>query len=136
MPGIQIGNSFISIDYRTLNLTKTHRVFYRYWLDLETDGKRIEHYGEELSSGCNHGLHNGLESLLSFLSACGESFGYRQRLNLEHTGDDRLDDQLDDIDDNANLFPIDVAEWCYQNSDELIMLACEIEENPNCILEN
>lgn len=135
MPGVAIGESTISIRYAK-KPGDDGRTRYRYALDLETDGKRFECIGDDIQSGCQGGsLADGLSSLLSFMSACGESYGYRLRLNLNHTGDDRLDEQLDDIDDNANLFPQDVAEWCYMNQDELVMLSMEIEENPNCIEE-
>jgi hypothetical protein len=55
------------------------------------------------------------------LDACGESYGYGLR-----TGQSG---------ENADLFPEQVAEWAYQNSDELSMLACELEENKGLIEE-
>lgn len=112
MPGVRIGNSFISIDYRSLNLTKERRVYYCYWLDLDLDGTCIEHYGEDLSTGCNHGLAHALADLLVFLSACGQG-------------------QLE----SDNLFPINVEEWCYQNIDELSILSMELEETEGLIIE-
>ena len=130
--GVKIGQSEISIAFD--GWSDDGRTVYRYWLDLYLDGKRIECEGNDLQSGVGGGtLQHGLESLLSFLQACGESYGYRLQLNLNHTGDNRLDEQLDDIDDNANLFPKDVAEWCYMNSDELTMLAIELSETPDAI---
>jgi hypothetical protein len=65
-----------------------------------------------------------LESLLSFLAACGESYRYGLQvygdpIEGEHTG----------------LFPANVAEWCYINSDELSVLSMELEENENAIVE-
>ena len=91
---------------------------------MDQDGKSIEYDADDIQSGCNYGLHNGLSTLLTFMSACGESYDYavRNKIAIQDT-------------ENGDLFTIDVAEWCYQNSDELSMLACEIEENPNCILE-
>lgn len=134
-PGVAIGESTISIRYAK-KAGDNGRTRYQYALDLELDGKRFECIGDDIQSGCQGGdLRSGLESLLGFLSACGESYDYAQRLNLNHTGDDRLDLQLDDIDSNANLFPKNVAEWCYQNQDELVMLLIEVEENKDCIVE-
>lgn len=124
MPGIQIGKSFISIEYST-RPGDSHRCRYQYYLDLDQDGKSIEYDADDIQSGCQGGsLADGLSSLLSFMSACGESYRYAVRKGIP------LDDS-----ENGDLFPPDVAEWCYQNSDELSILACEIEENPNCIME-
>lgn len=37
--------------------------------------------------------------------------------------------------DCGNLFPEDVAEWCYLNLNELGMMAIELEESDNLIEE-
>lgn len=124
MPGIAVGESTISIRYAK-KPGDDGRTRYQYFLDLETDGKRFELIGDDIQSGCQGGsLADGLSSLLSFMSACGESYGYCLRKGIP------LDDS-----ENGDLFPADVAEWCYLNSDELSILVYEIEENPNCILE-
>lgn len=122
--GVQIGKSTISIDYSD-TVSFGGRTRYQYFLDLETDGERFEYSGEDIQSGCQGGnLQSGLESLLSFMEACGESYAYAMRKGIE------LSDS-----ENGELFPADVAEWCYQNSDELSSLACELEETPDCIVE-
>ncbi len=119
--GVRIGQSEISIAYGN---SLDGRQAYQYWLDLRLDGKRIEFYGDDLASGVGGGtLQDGLESLLSFLSACGESYGYAMRKN----------GKLIDDDGNATLFPADVAEWAYINIDELAMIACELQETPDAI---
>lgn len=61
--------------------------------------------------GMDHGPGAMLATLLSFLTACAESISY-----LPGGGGE-----------NADLFPRDVAEWAAQHSDELTMLALEIE---------
>ncbi len=53
---------------------------------------------------------------LSFLSACAESRTYARRAGRdEMTGE------------NSNLFPANVGEWAESMSDEISMLACELE---------
>ena len=120
--GCRIGDSEISIAYDGWT---DERRQYQYWLDLKIDDRTIEFYGDDLASGVGGGsLQNGLRSLLNFLAACGESYAYAMR----HNG------KLADT-DSGNLFPEDVAEWCYINSDELTILACELEETENAIDE-
>lgn len=121
--GVRINDSEISIDIG--NWTDDGRISYRYWLDLKLDGKRIEFYEEDIQSGVGGGsLQEGLQALLSFLGACGESYAYAMRNN----------GKLADT-DNGNLFPENVAEWCYINLDELAMVRCELEETENVIDE-
>lgn len=112
LAGVRIDGSFISIDHSD------------YYLDLElSNGKRIDYHGNDLTGGdCS--LAGRLSSLLSLMSACGEAFGYatRNRLKLSDT-------------ECGELFPRKIAEWCYQNSDELSMLSAEMEENPDLIQE-
>lgn len=121
--GCRIGESEISIAYDGWN--DEGRRVYRYWLDLKIDDRAIEFYGDDLANGVGGGsLQSGLESLLSFLGACGESYAYAMRHNgkLAET-------------DCGNLFPEDVAEWCYLNSNELGMLSIELQESDNLIQE-
>jgi hypothetical protein len=54
--------------------------------------------------------------LLSFLSAAAESYRYK---GMEG--------------ENADLFPAEVTAWAAQYSDELSMLAFELEENSELI---
>ena len=68
----------------------------------------LSYSDDDLQSGVGGGsLQSGLESVLSFLGACVES------------GADG---------DNTELFPANVREWAEQFSDEISMLACELEE--------
>ena len=114
MAGLQIGNAFISMVQGPRN--SEGRTCYGCFIDLP-DGS--EHEVTDLRSGCQGGeLQEGFASLLSFLGACAESYGYAQRngKTLEDT-------------ENGDLFPPAVAEWAYQNSDEISMLQLEIEES-------
>jgi hypothetical protein len=68
----------------------------------------------DLKSGCQGGTErDGLESLLSFLGAAAESYGYTMRTGRES--------------DNAGLFPAHIVEWAYQHADEISMAAYEYE---------
>lgn len=124
LPGVAIGKSTISIAYSD-ELGDDGRTRYRYYLDLQTDGERIEYTADDIQSGCQGGsLQEGLASLLSFMAACGESYGYAMRQGIELVDSE-----------NGELFPADVAEWCYLNSDELTMAAIELEETADAIVE-
>ncbi len=120
LPGLHIrdnGNlSEISIEFD--GETSDGRARYRFYIDAPG----IEHTGNDLKSGVGSGsLQHGLESLLSFLGAAAESYSYRQRTG--RTGE------------NEDLFPPAVVEWAHHHSDELSMLACELEETPNLITD-
>lgn len=56
-----------------------------------------------------------LETLLSFLGACGEGLNYQTRTGRES--------------ENSSLFPAAVAEWCAANVDEIALVQFEIEES-------
>ena len=110
MAGVKIEDTFISIGYGKTN--DEGRMVYEYHID----NPKWEYTGNDLKSGCGGGdLREGLESLLSFMSACGESYSYSER-----TGRDG---------ENTDLFPKHVAKWCAQNSDELSMMQFEIRGN-------
>lgn len=110
MPAVKIGDATISIEY--LSITSENRTRYRYHIDMP-DAKSFT--GSDLKSGVGGGsLQEGMCSLLSFLDACAESYPDG---------------------DNADLFPKRIAEWAQQNSDEIGMLRCEIEEQKDLINE-
>jgi len=119
LPGLQIGEAFVSIEYSRRQGSESHRVRYRYHIDLPDNQ---EYTADDLQSGCNHSLQNGLGTLLSFLEAAGEA--YRHEMGHGKGSSD-----------NGDMFPEYVMEWCYQNSDELTMLAMELEEGEDIIVE-
>lgn len=87
----------------------------RYQYHIDADGR--SHSGCDLKSGCGGGtLQEGLESLLSFLSAAAESYRYK---GMEG--------------ENSDLFPEWVDEWAAQHSDEIGMMRLELEENKDLI---
>jgi len=117
LPGVKIGDAFLSIEYA--GESPDGRTVYRYHVDFSGGAA----YGNsDLRSGCQGGdLRDGLESLLVFLSAAGAARQYTER-----TGDAA---------ENSDLFPAEVVEWAAQNSDEIGMLAMEVEETADCIRE-
>lgn len=72
-----------------------------------------EFHGDDLHSavgGCS--FRDAAKSLLSFLSACGESYAHEMRTGKKG--------------ENYNLFPLAVAEFAYANSDEIAMASEEM----------
>jgi len=123
LPGVIVGGAFVSIEYAK-RPGRDGRTRYQYHIDLPESerGERLSLSADDMQSGCQGGsLQEGLTSLLSFLSACGESLSYATR--TEEPGE------------NADLFPAVLAQWAAQNSDELGALACELEEREGLIVE-
>jgi len=116
LPAVQIGQTWISIEFA--GETWDGRVRYRYYIDTPD----FEHEGSELKSGCGGGsIQSGMESLLCFLGAAAESYRYQ---GCQWT---------DNPDHNCSLFPENVCAWAYQNSDEISMLECELQEGGELI---
>ena len=112
LPGVQLGNVFISVKYgkptpETSGPGGTGRQVYHCIID----GVGKPFTDKNLRSGIQGGnLQEGLSSFLYFLSVAGDA-------------------------DHADLFPKRISEWAIQNSDEITMLAHEVEETPDCIVE-
>lgn len=106
---VKIGEVEISVG---IEGTDTHgRTVYRW----NIDGLDQEYTGNDLKSGVGGGNYtDGLCSLLSFLSACGESVNYAAR-----TGRDG---------ENSDMFPQSVGAWASDNVDALAMMEQEVEE--------
>ena len=115
MPGLQIGNATIRLGYGARS--SDNRMVYQCWIDLP-DG--TEHEITDLRSGRGGGdIQDGIASLLSFLRAAVESRYWRVRTGHKGT--------------TEYLFPPAVVDWATENSDELAMLACELEEAPGLV---
>ncbi len=109
LPALKIGDVTISID--NAGITSDGRTQWRYYLD----GAGLNYSCDDLKSGVGgESVQQAFESLLSFLGACAESTAYARRSGSAG--------------ENADLFPPNVAEWADQNSDEISMMQCEIEE--------
>jgi hypothetical protein len=117
MAGITVGGATISIGQRPRDAEG--RTQYQVWIDLPGGH---EFHVDDLRSGCQGGgIQDCMASLLGFLSAAAES--YRYRMSTGRTGE------------NEDLFPPEVVEWAYQNSDEITMLALELEETPELVID-
>ena len=115
LPALEIGGAVIQLEYAS-RAGRDGRVRYRWTIDLP-DGS--SHSGDDLQSGCGGGsLQEGFESLLSFLSAAAESWRYAGSNG-----------------ENSDLFPRPVVKWAAQNSDEIGMLECEIEESESDLID-
>lgn len=115
LPGVKLSNEdTISIgSSRQLCLNGRYR--YRYFIDTQT----FEHTDNVISSP-RYNLQEALSTLLSFLSAASEA--YQSTLTGRYS-------------DNADLFPQNVMEWAYQNSDEISMLDLYLKANSHLITE-
>jgi len=112
LPGVKIGDVFISITYDSDEADGRTR--YRYYIDPLGPEEGLN----DLQSGRRGGsLQEGLGSILCFLCDAGDRYGYAIHLAGDHP----------DVDDDS--FTPKIMEWCYENSDEISMLQCEIE-NP------
>lgn len=110
--GIQVGHAWVTIDYAARhgigNATRYKWTIF---------GQGFEYSGDDLQSGQQGGgLREGMGSLLSFLGAFAEA--------LRHP-----------LSENRDLFPAELADWASEHSDEFSMLALEIEETEDCIVE-
>lgn len=111
MAGIRIGE--VTVGVEPTGRTGAHgKPEWRYAID----GPDFEHEGEDLSGWDDH--RGMLATLLVFLSACGESYGYE----MAHPGSEP---------ESLDLFPAEVAEWAYGESDELSIAASELEGEDN-----
>lgn len=106
LAGVRVGDAFISIE-PTGRRDSAGRTIWRY-----IDRGSEEHTGEDLRT--HGGRQEALESLLTFLSAAAESYAYTLRTSRRS--------------DNENLFPAMVTEWAHQYSNEISMLAYDLEE--------
>lgn len=119
LPGIRIGDTEISIEYSD-RAGDGHCCRYRYYIDLVG----AEYRADDIQSGCNHSLQDGLSSLLSFLGAAAESYAYDLRNGGDGMGGE-----------NSELFPQAIVEWANQYSDDIALAQCELEEGEDIIVE-
>jgi hypothetical protein len=119
LPALRIGDGWVQLEM-TGRLDYGRNLF-KWTIDI--DGKKGPDdggwSGEDLKGP--HGLQEGFASLLVFLDAAQES--YRYRISTGRTGE------------NEDLFPPEVVEWAYQNSDEIGLLSCELSETDEELIE-
>ncbi len=101
LPGIRVEDGFISLE-PTERRGDYGKPIWKWFVDIpagEFDGDDLSGWGD----------HRGMmESMLTFLGACADSYPDGE---------------------SAALFPKPVAEWAQQNSDEISILSCELEED-------
>jgi hypothetical protein len=112
-PGVKVGDGFVSVSRAG---GKGGRTVFAYHIDTP----HFEHEGDDLSSPRDD-LQEALATLLTFLSAAAEAYDYERRTGRQS--------------DNSDLFPAEVAEWAHMHSDEIGMLAHEMEELDGLIEE-
>ena len=112
LPALFVADAYLQLEH--VGWTSDSRARFRWTIDFKDHSS---YTGDDLKSGvggCD--LQEAFVSLLSFLSACGESWRFK--------GEDG---------ENSDLFPPEVAGWASENADELAMLSCEIEEQKHLI---
>lgn len=108
LPAVKVGNGWISLSDKD-----------EFVIDLP-DG--AEYWAINFRPGrFNRKIESWFESILAFLGAAAESYVYRMRTGREG--------------ENEALFPSNVVEWAYQNSDEIDMLRFEIEGSETPLIE-
>lgn len=110
LPGLHIRTNTGESELAELSIEATGLANqWRYYIDLpgnySLEGEDLYGWGDERKM---------LATLLSFLTACAEGRAYSR--GSVHTSE------------NRDLFPEVVGEWAEQHSDELSMIACELEE--------
>jgi len=116
LPALQIGDSWLSMEWA--GFSEDRRAICKYHIDTP----QWSYTGDDLKSGVGGGsLQDMFAGLLSFLGACAESRAYQTRTGRAG--------------ENADLFPDYVGEWAEMHSDELSMLACELEERADLICD-
>ncbi len=114
LPALQIGDGTISLE-TTGKTGEYGKPRWRWYIDIPAGEFTDDDF-------CGWGdAQQMFAALLDFLRAAAESYAYKLRTG--HSGD------------NADLFPEPVVAWADQHSDELSLLAVEIEETPNLIEE-
>ena len=120
MPGLKIGDGFISLGYSARS--RDNRMVYQVWIDLPDS----EHEVTDLRSGCGGGgIQDGLANLLGFLGAAAESRQYRER-----NGGTEIDPN-----GNEGIFSPAVVDWASENSDDISDIAYELEEGAQLVEE-
>lgn len=107
METVTIGGATILLD--AVDTDRDGRTVYGYSIRL--DGVNPTYQSRDLKSGCGGGTEReGMESLLSFLTAAAESYRYWKGMKE---------------DSNTDLFPEEICEWAYMNEDEIGFVAYE-----------
>lgn len=102
LPAITINDAEISLD-RTAKQTVV-------WFDLDGESRMIDDFNFKRAN-----TQECFRTILTFMSACADAIAYILRTGSKS--------------ENADLFEPFIAEWCNNNSDEIQMMECDIEED-------
>lgn len=108
-PALKIGTETLSLLSVDLDGDRDRATF-------EIRGESLNYTNNELKSGCQ-GFGSTVEifcTFLGFLSACGEAVAYKTRTGTSP--------------ENATLFPPHIAQWCYENLDEITLALCDLSD--------
>jgi hypothetical protein len=109
METVTIGGATILLD--AVDTDRDGRTVYGYSIRL--DGVNPTYQARDLKSGCQGGTEReGMESLVSFLSAAAESYRYRN--GMEEGS-------------NTDLFPEEICQWAAENSTALSVIEWEFK---------
>jgi hypothetical protein len=119
LPALKIGKSWLSFDNDGKPQTAVFNYFF--WLDTPDGEHKLGGFSSPLSGhyrGADPFLKECFKAALSFLSAAAEA-----RQHFTRTGRKS---------DNHDLFNDAVCEWAVEHSDELALLALELESEETC----
>lgn len=114
LPAIRIGDVWISMERLE---RRENRYVFRWTIDMP-DGS--SHTGSDMDSP-RSSIQEAFANILGFLSAAAEAYGYELQTGRKS--------------ENIDLFPKPVVEWAYQNSDDIDVMACGVEETEGLIVE-
>lgn len=109
--GVRVGVTYAGMRYEP---NDGIRAAYHWQVDLPGNVTGATDLHGPATRG-NPGPRSMLTTLLAFLGAAAESYGYDMRHGPGSS-------------ENGDLFPPAVTEWAYMHDDELTMLASELDE--------
>lgn len=114
--GVRVGDSWVTVDYSPKPGSGGRT---RYVVSIFGGG--IDTEDHSMQSGCGGGsILGGLRSALSFLGAAAEAVAYSRGGRKS---------------DNLDLYAPEVMEWADAHASELEMLALEVDESDDCVVE-
>lgn len=121
LPAVRAGNAIISMQREGRD--DEGRDVFRYWIEFASDaGDRTEYEAADLRSGVGGcSLQEAFASLLCFLEAAAEAYACEVRAGRAS--------------DNDDMFPHEINEWAYLNSDEIGDKRFELDDCAGAIEE-
>ena len=127
LPGIRIGDMWISIEYdNAFKDSMRQRQYYRYYLDFsppQRNDEEVQYSSDDQFNPDERGLAEPFEYTNNDLSSHSPSL------------QNALGDLLSYLCDSSDSFPTHVEKWAQDHEDELSLLANELGETTNIIDE-